>query len=102
MLLVLLSNFRQPLNFQVLPHVSVRFSNEPEACGHFQSCAHRHPEQFEVSGFIGLRGQLEVILCILDNAVALRRMSIEPRLTVHDHVFGHSAEFELDIRRGRE
>ena len=66
MLLVLLSNFRQPLYFQMLPHVSVGVSNEPEAYWHFQPCAHRHLEQFEVSGFIGLRGQLEVVLCILE------------------------------------
>ena len=93
MLLVLLSNFRQPLYFQMLPHVSVGVSNEPESYWHFQPCAHRHLEQFEVSGFIGLRGQLEVVLCILDNAVALRRMSIEPRVTAYDRVFGHWAEF---------
>ena len=52
----------------MLPHVSVGVSNEPESYWHFQPCAHRHLEQFEVSGFIGLGSQLEVVLCILDNA----------------------------------
>lgn len=92
----------QKLGLNMLPHVSVGFSNEPEAYWHFQPCAHCHLEQFKVSGFIGLRSQLEMVLCILNNAVALRRMSIEPRVTAHDLVFGHWGEFELDIRRGRE
>ncbi|KAF7031897.1 hypothetical protein CFC21_043146 [Triticum aestivum] len=91
----------QRLELNMLPHVSVGVSNEPESYWHFQPCAHRHLEQFEVSGFIGLRGQLEVVLCILDNAVALRRMSIEPRVTAYDRVFGHWAGFEHNIGKGR-
>lgn len=60
----------QRLKLNMLPQVLVGFSDQPEACWHFRPCAIYHLEQFEVSGFIGFRGQLEVLLCILDNTVA--------------------------------
>jgi hypothetical protein len=86
----------------MLPHVSTGFlNNVPEAYWHIQPCTHRHLEQVEVSGFIGVNGQLELVLYILDNAVALRGMSIEPRVTAYDRVFGYWAGLDIDIKRGR-
>ena len=60
----------------MLPHVSTGFLNVPEAYWYVQPCTHSHLELVEFSGFIGLQGQLELVFYILDNAVALRGMSI--------------------------
>ncbi|XP_051227666.1 F-box/FBD/LRR-repeat protein At1g13570 [Lolium perenne] len=93
----------QRLELNMLPHVSTGFlNNVPEAYWHIQPCTHRHLEQVEVSGFIGVNGQLELVLYILDNAVALRGMSIEPRVTAYDRVFGYWAGLDIDIKTGRE
>ena len=102
MLIVLLSNFRQPLYFQTLPHTTVEFSSTTQANWHVQPCTHRHLERVIASGFLGLKGQLELVLYILDNAMALRRLSIETRLTAYCRVFGHWPGLDNDIGRGRE
>lgn len=92
----------QRLELNMLPHLSMGFFNVPEAYWHVQPCTHHHLEQVEVSGFIGENGQVELLLYILDNAVALRGMSIEPRVTAYDRVFGYWAGLDSDIRAGRE
>jgi hypothetical protein len=86
----------------MLPHVTTGFVNVPEAYRHVQPCTQRHLEQVEVSGFVGVKGQLELLLYILDNAVALREISIEPRVTAYDRVFGFWAGSDIDIKIGRE
>ncbi|KAM0872307.1 hypothetical protein ACQ4PT_038805 [Festuca glaucescens] len=92
----------QRLELNMLPHVSGFLHDVPEAYWHVQPCTHHHLEHVEVSGFIGVNGQVELVLYILDNAVALRGMSIEPRVTAYDRVFGYWAGLDTDIRRGRE
>uniref|UniRef100_A0ACD5WLD7 Uncharacterized protein n=1 Tax=Avena sativa TaxID=4498 RepID=A0ACD5WLD7_AVESA len=92
----------QRLELNMLPHMSTGFLNVPEAYWDVQPCTHRHLEQVEVSGFIGVNGQLELVLYILDNSVALRGMSIEPRVTAYDRVSGYWAGSDVDIRIGRQ
>uniref|UniRef100_A0A0D9V921 Uncharacterized protein n=1 Tax=Leersia perrieri TaxID=77586 RepID=A0A0D9V921_9ORYZ len=76
--------------------------DDSEAYWHIQPCAHSHLERVDISGFFGLKGQLELVLYILDNASALRCMSIEPRMRAFQRGVGYFEGFDRDINDGRK
>uniref|UniRef100_A0A0E0CBL4 F-box domain-containing protein n=1 Tax=Oryza meridionalis TaxID=40149 RepID=A0A0E0CBL4_9ORYZ len=63
---------------------------------------HLKTQRVDISGFFGLRGQLELVWYILDNALTLRSMSIDPRVRAYHRAIGYFEGLDLDIKNGRK
>uniref|UniRef100_A0A0E0JS88 F-box domain-containing protein n=1 Tax=Oryza punctata TaxID=4537 RepID=A0A0E0JS88_ORYPU len=93
----------QRLELNMIPHHSAGgYHDDSEAYWHIQPCTHSHLERVDISGFFGLRGQLELVWYILDNALTLRSMSIDPRVRAYHRTIGYFEGLDLDIKNGRK